>query len=80
LPAGGYWDAAMEVVRLMLPGQKLKWTTDDTRLGVGMGVALVCSFAVLGWLCGAGLLWGAVGGVGLWILIVIAALAYGGRR
>ena len=69
----------MEVVRLMLPGQKPKWTKDDTRLCAGMGMALVGTAAVLGWLHGDGLYWGAVGGAGLWILIVIAALAYGGR-
>ena len=72
--------AALEVVRSMLPGQKPKWTKDDTRLCAQMGVALVGSAAVLGWLCGAGLFWGAVGGAGLWSLIVIAALAYGARR
>jgi hypothetical protein len=70
----------MEVVRLMLPGHRPRWTRDDTRLCAEMGVALVGSGAFLGWLHGDGLFWGAVVGAGLWILIVIAALAYGGRR
>lgn len=64
----------------MEPGQRPKWTKDDTRLCAEMGVALVGSGAVLGWLHGDGLFWGAVGGAGLWALTVIAALACGGRR
>jgi hypothetical protein len=61
----------------MKPDKKPKWTKSDTRLCAEMGVALVGSAAVLGWLHGDGLFWGAVAGAGLWILIVIAALAYG---
>jgi hypothetical protein len=60
------------------PGQKLKWTKDDARLCAKIGVALVGSAAVLGWLLGGGLFWGAVGGAGLWSLIVVAALALAG--
>lgn len=59
----------------MEPGFKPKWTKEDTRLCVQMGIMFPVFCALLGFLSGDGIVWGALGGAGLWGIITIGALA-----
>jgi hypothetical protein len=58
----------------MAPGPKPKWTRDDTHLCLQMAVGFVGSGAMLGWMSDDGMFWGAIGGAGLWGIIMAAAL------
>lgn len=67
----------------MEPGFRPRWTKEDTRLCVQMGLAFPAFSALLGFLSGEGVVWGALGGIGLWAIITIGALvkiAFGSLR
>jgi hypothetical protein len=53
---------------------KPTWTKDDSHLCLQMAVVFIGFSALLGWLSGEGLLWGAAGGAGLWGIITAGAL------
>ncbi len=57
----------------MEPGFPPKWTKDDSHLFLQMAVAFTGFGALLGIVSGEGLVWGAIGGLGLVALVAILA-------